>query len=416
MSQPNSAGDDLRDPRPTSVMTASRRPSVSAITVETRNFRALRFTNWTPSGVCVLVGPNGAGKTTLLTLLEFLRNAYLRSAPSAIDYIGGVYGLRSWGVPEGESVFVAFTVGNLRWELQLTAQGPTLSGRLAERVTRGDEVILGRAALSDRLFYRGDERAIADREERLGIRIVADGEDAEELGPLVSALTSMRVYRSYNLWGLQTNGSRQSGDLYLHPTGQNVFTVLRNWRDRRELRPQYDFVVTGLRSAFPEIFAELDFHVAGLTITVDLIDPKSNQPCPLALAPDGWITGLLHLTAVAGATKGSLIAIDDFGNDLHPYAIRSLTEAIREWTEERDLTVCLASHSPVLLDEFKEQPGSVFVLEQGLEKSPVPLTDLYEADWLARFSLGRLYEHGEFGGQRQRVNGAAVGQSDHQTE
>jgi hypothetical protein len=157
------------------------------------------------------------------------------------------------------------------------------------------------------------------------------------------------------------------------------------------------------------VFADLDFHVAGRTITVDLIDPKSNQPCPLTLAPDGWITGLPHLTAVAGAPKGSLVAIDDFGNDLHPYAIRELTQAFRDWAEERDLTVCLASHSPVLLDEFKEDPGAVFVMEHGLEKRPVPLTELYETDWLARFSLGRLYEHGEFGGQRQRLNRAANG-------
>jgi len=377
------------------------------ITVETRNFRVLRRTSWTPSGVCVVVGPNGAGKTTLLTLLEFLRNAYLRSAPSAIDHIGGVYGLRSWEVPEEEPVLVALTVGDLRWELQLTAQGPTLSERLGERVTRGDEVVLSRAALSNRLVFRGDERPIADREERLAIRIAAEADTAEELGPLVRALTSARVYRSYNLWGLQTNGSRQSGDLYLHPAGQNVFAVLRNWRDRRDLRPQYEFVVTSLRSAFPEVFAELDFHVAGLTITVDLIDPKSNQPCPLALAPDGCITGLLHLTAVAGAPTGSLIAIDDFGNDLHPYAIRALTQALRDWTEERELIVCLASHSPVLLDEFKEHPSSVFVMEHGLETRPVALTELYEPDWLARFSLGRLFEHGEFGGQQGRAVGAA---------
>jgi hypothetical protein len=30
------------------------------------------------------------------------------------------------------------------------------------------------------------------------------------------------------------------------------------------------------------------------------------------------------------------------------------------------------------------------------------LTELFEPDWLARFSLGRLYEHGEFGGQQSR--------------
>src|SRR5262245_53254792 len=114
---------------------------LSAMTLETRNYRALRRTCWTPSGVCVVVGPNGAGKTTLFTLLEFLRNTYLRGAPSAIDQIGGVYGLRSWAAPDDEPVLVALTVGDLRWELHLTAQGPTLSHRLGEQVTRGGETI-----------------------------------------------------------------------------------------------------------------------------------------------------------------------------------------------------------------------------------------------------------------------------------
>ena len=369
-----------------------------------------------PSRVCVVVGPNGAGKTTLLTLLEFLRNAYLRSA-SECDR---THRRRVWiafmGTPDVEPVVLAVTVGDLRWELQLTAQGPTLSDRLGERVTQGGEVILSRTALSQRLVYRGEERPIADRDERLGIRIVVDAEDPCRTGTARSRPDRRALYRSYNLWGLQNNGSRQSGDLYLHPAGQNVFSVLRNWRDRRDLKPQYEFVVTRLRSAFPEVFWDLDFDVAGLTVTVDLIDANSNK-CPLALAPDGWITGLLHLTAVAGATTGSLIAVDDFGNDLHPFAIRELTQAFRVWADERDLTVCLASHSPVLLDEFKDEPASVFVMEHGLEKCPVPLTDLYETDWLARFSLGRLYEHGEFAGQRRRAdNGAALGQHGHQAK
>ena len=56
----------------------------------------------------------------------------------------------------------------------------------------------------------------------------------------------------------------------------------------------------------------------------------------------------------------------------------------------------------MILDEFKQEPGSVFVMEHGLENRPVPLTELFEPEWLARFSLGRLYEHGEFGGQQQR--------------
>ena len=373
------------------------------VTVETQNYRALRRTNWKPSGVCVLVGPNGAGKTTLLTLLEFLRSAYLDSAPTAMDRLGGAFGLRSWGAPDEEPTVVALTVGELRWELQLATQGPTLSEQLGERITRGDDVILSRAAFSQRLVYNGVERQIADHDERLALRIVVDTDRPTELGPLVRALASVRVFRSYNISELQANGSRQSGDLYLQPSGQNVFAVLRNWRDRRELQPQYDFVLNGLRSAFPDVFADIDFRVAGLTVTVDLLDPSSHQPFPLAVAPDGWITGLLHLTAVASTPGGSVVAIDDFGNDLHPYAIRTLTDAFREWAEEHKLIVCLASHSPVLLDEFKEQPDAVFVMDHGRQDRPVPLTDLFDPDWLSRFSLGRLYEHGEFGGQRKRI-------------
>ncbi len=369
-----------------------------AITLESQNFRGLLRTKWTPSGVCVVVGPNGAGKTTLLTLFEFLRNAYLRSPSDAMSHLGGVYGLRSWRAPADEPIVVALTIGDLRWELQLVAEGPTLSERPGERLTRGQETILSRAASSKRIVHRGEEREIADNESRLALRMIVDSERPVELDTFVDVLVNNRVYRRYNLWGLQTNGSRQSGDLYLHPTGQNAFAVLRNWRDRREYKNQYNFVVSGLKAAFPDLFVELDFQVAGSTITAALIEPDG-QSCPLEIAPDGWITGLLHLTAVAGAAEGSFVAIDDFGNDLHPYAIRQITTALRERAEERELTVCLASHSPVLLDEFKDAPGSVFVMARGLENRPVPLTELYDPEWLARFSLGRLYQHGEFGGQ-----------------
>ncbi len=384
-----------------------------SITIETRNYRALRNTHWTPSGVCVLVGPNGAGKTTLLTLFEFFRNAYLRSASSAIENIGGVYGLRSWGAAEDEPILVAFSAAGLRWELQLTAHGPTLADQLGEKLTHGSEEVLSRPALAQHFFYKGERRQLDDREERLGLRVAADAERADELRPLAAALVSNRIYRNYHLWGLRNNGSRQSGDLFLHPNGQNVFAVLRNWRDRRDFKPQYEFVVSALRHAFPDLFYDFDFHVAGMTITADLIEPTGNETCPLSLAPSGWLTALLHLSAVAGTAAGAFVALDDFGNDLHPFAIRSLTNSFREWADEYDLTVCLASHSPVLLDEFKDCPSSVFVMERALDNGPVPLTELFDSDWLARFSLGKLYQHGEFagqtagrGGKKQSANGA----------
>lgn len=369
-------------------------------TIETRNFRVLRQTNWSPSGVCVVVGSNGAGKTTLLTVLEFLRNSYNRSASTAasFDSFGGGWGVRSWGSPEEEAVTVTLSVGDLRWELQLLVRGAAVADQLGERLTRGTETCLSRLPYADRIVYRGEERP---GDSRLALRTVVDAIQPGELDPLVRFITGLRIHRGYNLHGLRMNGSRQSGELYLNPTGENAFTVLRNWRDRRDLRPQYDFVIQSLRIAFPEAFDELDFHVAGLTVTADFLDPRFGQPCPAALAPNGWLTGLLHLTAVAGAREGTFVGLDEYENTLHPFAIRQLTNAIREWAGQRDLIVCLASHSPVLLDEFKENPSAVFVMEG--DDRPVPLTELYDEDWLSRFSLGKLYTHGEYAGQRSRV-------------
>lgn len=370
-----------------------------SLTLEIRNFRVLRRTMWTPAQVSVLAGANGAGKTTLLGVLNFLRHAFLWGVSTAVSHedLVGAYGIRSWGSSTEEPVVLAVALGDIRWELQLVFRGPTLDERPGERVTRGAEVLLARAPLSDRVAFGGNSH-LADN--RLGLRAVIDAVQPPELGPLAEVLTSLRIHRGYDLNRFQYHGSHLGGELRLDPSGQDAFTVLRNWRDRRELRPQYEFVLSGLRRAFPDAVVDLDFQVAGMIVTGDWIISGSEQTCPTALVPSGWLTALLHLTAVAGAPPGGFLAIDEFENSLHPYAIRQLVSAIRGWAADRDLKVCLTTHSPVLLDEFKDHPEAVFVMEG--ENRPVPLTELYDEDWLARFSLGRLYAHGEFGGQLRR--------------
>ena len=108
--------------------------------------------------------------------------------------------------------------------------------------------------------------------------------------------------------------------------------------------------------------------------------------------------------AVAGAKPGTLVLIDEFENSLHPYAIRQLVRAMREWAAKRDLTIVLAGHSAALLDEFREDPSRVFVMElpqPGQPPMPRRLTDYHDPEWLKHFSLGELYRHEEFGGPRE---------------
>ena len=246
-------------------------------------------------------------------------------------------------------------------------------------------------------------------DERLALCALYDSGQAAELKPLVSAIQTFRFYRGYNGWHMRRNGSPHSSERILNLRGGNAFTVLRNWRDTRDLRPRYEYVLGGLRAAFPEAFADMDFEVAGQTISLRVYQPGISDAVPLYYMPEGWLTGLLHLIAVAGAEPGAIVALDDVENSLHPYAIRKLIEAFREWADEHDLSVCLATHSPVVLDEFKEEPEKIFVMEQGREKLPVPVTELYDPEWLAHFSLGRLYAQGDFGGQQNHVQQTPAG-------
>lgn len=110
-------------------------------------------------------------------------------------------------------------------------------------------------------------------------------------------------------------------------------------------------------------------------------------------ASKGVTLGLNILTAIAGAEEGSVLAFDSFENQLHPHAIRSIISAMRQRSEERNLTIILTTHSPVVFNAFKGSEDQVYVLEKG---QPVPLDELHEESFLSHFSLGDLYEREQF--------------------
>jgi hypothetical protein len=76
-------------------------------------------------------------------------------------------------------------------------------------------------------------------------------------------------------------------------------------------------------------------------------------------------------------------------------------QAMRDWAEQEDLTVLLATHSPMLLDQFKQDPEHLFVMEPDREALPVRLDQVHNKEWLSRFSLGDLYKAGDFGAPKE---------------
>jgi predicted ATPase len=198
------------------------------------------------------------------------------------------------------------------------------------------------------------------------------------------------------------NGSPVSSDEHLHPDGRNIFSVLRNWRDKKkETRPRWDFVLASLKEAFPGTFDNLDFEMAGQMVSGRIFAPEIDVRIPTYLAANGWLVALLHLAAVASTPRAGAVAIDEVENGLHPYAIRALVAAMRRWSVGTGISVILATHSPVVIDQFKEEPDHVFVMEPGRDEQPARLDGLHDPEWLAHFSLGDLYAHDEFGAQHK---------------
>ncbi|MEO5726134.1 MAG: AAA family ATPase, partial [Byssovorax sp.] len=176
----------------------------------------------------------------------------------------------------------------------------------------------------------------------------------------------------------------------LHSRGTNALTLLRRWSQERAHRHRYQFVVDGLKAAFPGTVSDLEFKEAGTTLVANVFRPGIEQPSPLANEANGVLQLLVLFCEVAAAEDESVVAIDEPENGLHPYALRRFLSRTSRWAKQHNVTVLLATHSTVLLDELSPHPEQVFVMKAAEEGEPVPtrLDKLCNPEWLAMSRCG----------------------------
>lgn len=362
------------------------------VTLVVENYRALRRVRWTlPRGVSAIVGPNGSGKTTLLDIPALLRQALTHDLRRAIDSRGGTGNIRNQQAERDACVLAGVELDELAWQIDLSPKAGAFDPNFAEKAIFAGGLMFDAADRASAQHHPEDARPL--------LRRFSEEDAGTVLRPLVALLEGYRLYGTYDVLSIRENGSQASSDKHLHADGRNIFSVLRNWRDRKETRPRWDFVITSLKEAFPDTFEDLDFETAGQTISGRIVTPSAAEPLPTYFAANGWLIALLHLAAVASTEPAGVVAIDEVENGLHPFAIRALIEAMRTWSAQTGISVVLATHSPVVLDQFKEEPDHVFVMEPGRDVQPQRLDELHDPEWLAHFSLGNLYAHEEFGAQ-----------------
>jgi len=312
-----------------------------------------------------------------------LQTYFLRGLSEAIRFVGGAKGLGSVSSPVDLPILFELEAQGVVWRLEISPEGEGVHLYNGERVTVDGNVLLEVPLFQAHYELNGVPRSRSPRAELDTLYTIQPTPALKEFCDMVRG---MRIF----------------SDEHLREFGPDALSLLRMARSSpRGFEHLFDWVLEGLKEAFPEVIEDLDlaneqapaFHPKGAP------DPKTT--IPLHLAASGLLTGLHQLVAVAGVGKGALVALDEMENQLHPHAIRVILRRIRERAEERQLTVVLTTHSPVVMNEFKGYEDQFYVLGSAAGMpNPASLLEIHDSDWLAHFSLGDLYEREEFASPR----------------
>ena len=367
-------------------------------TLHVNDFRTLDQIRWSPpSGVSILAGPNGAGKTTILSALRFLATAFKHNIPDAIRLSGGGAAIRRLGVLDRTPVRFKLEVGDVAWQVELPIEGEGVHAYHGETIVHGSEVV-ARATMYQNAWDMGNEAK--NRDARCCLRVLWDQDRPKHLEPLVFFLESLRAYPSWWPDAVRELQRGSESEAFLNNQGTNIWRVLREWKQApRRFDDRFQWVLEAAARAFPELVSEIDFSSLGRAVQGNFYHcgvSDSSQSLPMYLAADGLLQGLLHLTAVAGAEPGSVVAIDELENHLHPHAIRSILSSLREWAQKKGLTVLVTTHSPLVMNEFQQDLERFFTSEVHDGVRPARLGALKNPDWLAQFALGDLYDRLKF--------------------
>jgi predicted ATPase len=365
------------------------------LTFKMSEFRALRTLDWNPRDVCVLSGANGAGKTSTLRAMMFLRNAILRGPSEAARFAEAGSAFRNVRSDTAADVVFEVANGEWQWRLSIPVEGRGVHAYHGEQLWRSGELLLDVPRLQPTfvLAVDGTTRARQGAEINTYFAVRPD----PSLGAFIEQIKAIRVYEDFALFRAPPDPIDPT-HTYLHPDGRNLISVLNNWKRAHRTYPgQFEWVLGCARRAFPDLIEDLEFPPEGGARFYPPNAATADASLPLSVAADGLITGLMQLTAVAGAKRGSTIGFDEMENQLHPHAIRTIIEAMRERADEFELNIILTTHSPVVLNTFGDEPALIHVVSPTTTgPNPVPLTTLQAPEWLGMFSLGNLYEGQRF--------------------
>ena len=370
--------------------------------LQVKNFRSLADVSVDVRPINVLFGPNGSGKSTLLEAIRLVKDCACRDVEEALRTRKNGFGML---YEEVQDISITLEIVRARYELRLESLFGQIRPYAGEALSSRSQEIswINRKTGSKEAYFYDSERDSSVRsplpfpeklalmqywEKKRGIR--------RAVSHLRNLLNSAHFFhtRYVNLYGLKNRGSESGMDLSLREDCGNLWSVLRNIRDKSAIDSRYETILDFMQKSFPN-FKDLVFELTGPNVVyASFVEKGSQDPIPALGVSEGQLQMLVHLTALFSQEDehDSLIIFDEPETSLHPYAISVFAEAVKHATEEWNRQVFIATHSPVLIGQFEPED----ILATGLDESgQTVLTRVSEMenikDLLDNYDTGSLY-------------------------
>jgi AAA domain, putative AbiEii toxin, Type IV TA system len=203
---------------------------------------------------------------------------------------------------------------------------------------------------------------------------------------------------------LRMESLRQANQLQsnvaLDPQGALLSALLANWvLEKPEKMQQFNSIIA---RCLPEMKRAL-VKCPGPGMVQVLFEQKDGEQFDAASVSDGVVVFAGLIAHALEAPSGGLVLMEEPERGIHPQRLDALVDLLRTLVAERKTQFILSTHSPALLNQFRDEPEAVLLFRRGPQGTQIRcLADTKDvAEILSKTDPGALLANGVFNEELQ---------------